>query len=141
MAQNYVDVVNDRGTWDNPDRITIDIVERELFSKYPFDWGKMNRCFRTTKRNVCYELLLETIKNSADTIDSLRESRIEFVRLDSGPFREKTAQERVRRRTPNPNRRRRKLQHGTILFSSKGSGTSCVNRKSYSYRLPSQSAP
>lgn len=35
------------------------------------------------------ELLLETIKNSADTIDSLRESRIEFVRLDSGSFREK----------------------------------------------------
>jgi hypothetical protein len=112
VAQNYVDVVNDRRTWDNPDRITIDIVERELFSKYPFDWGKMNRCFRITKRNVCYELLLETIKNSADTIDSQRESRIEFVRLDS-----------------------------TILFSIKGSGTSCVLRKSYSYRLPSQSAP
>ena len=84
MSDQEIDKLGDLA---NPDRITIDIVERELFSKYPFDWGKMNRCFRTTKRNVCYELLLETIKNSAGTIDSLRESRIEFVRLDSGPFR------------------------------------------------------
>jgi len=88
-AQIYVDVVNDRKTWDNLNRVTILTVEEEVFNKYLFKWGRMNRCFPMKERKVCYKLLLETIRNEADTIESLRETHIDRVSLDSGPSREK----------------------------------------------------
>ena len=82
-AQNYVNVVNDRKTWDNIPGLAVDIVEREMFGMYLFEWGKMHRCFPKKTRGACYELLLETITESADTLESLRGDSIAFVNLDS----------------------------------------------------------
>jgi len=89
LAQNYLDVVNDRKTWENPEYVTNDILEQEMFRKYLFAWGKMGRCFPTNKRKIFYELLLETMTENSETIKSLRQVRIESVSLDTGSTKEK----------------------------------------------------
>jgi hypothetical protein len=89
VAQNYIDVVNDRKIWDNLQYVTVDILEREMFSKYLFAWGKMNRCFPKNKREMCYKSLLETMRDSAETIQSLKEVRIESANLDANYTKEK----------------------------------------------------
>jgi len=89
VAQNYLDVVNNRKIWDNLQYVTTDILEQEMFRKYLFAWGKMTRCFPKNKREMCYKLLLETITEASETIKSLRPVRIESVRLDTGSTKEK----------------------------------------------------
>lgn len=88
-AQKYLEVVSDRKTWDNLNSLTIEAIENDMFRKYLFGWGKMNRSFATDKRNACYRLLLKTIQNESDNIEYLRKLRIESVQLDSGPSQEK----------------------------------------------------
>lgn len=88
-ANNYLEIISDRKTWDDLDSLTIEVIEHDLFSKYLFDWGKMNRSFAINKRKACYQLLLETIQKESGNIQDLRKLRIESVQLDSGPSHEK----------------------------------------------------
>jgi len=89
VAQNYLDVVNNRKIWDNLQYVTTDVLEQEMFRKYLFAWGKMDRCFPVKKRRMFYELLLETMAETSETIKFLRPVRIESAKLDTDPTKEK----------------------------------------------------
>jgi hypothetical protein len=86
--QAYVEIVNNE-TWTNVEHITKKIVHEDMFERYLFKWGRMNRCFYRRKREICYELLLETIREQANNIAYLRRQRIETVNIDMGISREK----------------------------------------------------